>query len=92
MLYEKGARKFGFLGLSPLGCLPVLRALSPKASEGGCFEAASALALAHNNAWKAVLTSLEHLLKGFQYSNSDFFNWLHDRMNNPTKYGVYTLS
>jgi hypothetical protein len=63
VLYEKGGRKFGFLSLSPLGCLPALRALNPKASEGGCFEEACALAQAHNNALKAVLANLEHLLR-----------------------------
>ncbi|XP_055960685.1 GDSL esterase/lipase 5-like [Mercurialis annua] len=87
-LYEKGARKFGFLSLCPLGCLPALRAMNPKASEGGCFEAASSLALAHNNALRAVLTSLQHLFKGFKYCNSNFYNWLNDRINNPTKYGL----
>ncbi|XP_059634671.1 GDSL esterase/lipase 5-like [Cornus florida] len=87
VLYEKGGRKFGFLSLSPLGCLPSLRALNPKADKGGCFEEACALALAHNNALKAVLTSLEHLFKGFKYCNSDFYNWLYDRMNHPSKYG-----
>ncbi|KAJ7955378.1 GDSL esterase/lipase 1-like [Quillaja saponaria] len=87
VLYEKGGRKFGFLSLSPLGCLPALRALNPKASEGGCFEAASALAVAHNNAVKAVLTSLEHILKGFKYCNSNFYDWLLDRIDNPSKHG-----
>ncbi|KAK2645108.1 hypothetical protein Ddye_020303 [Dipteronia dyeriana] len=88
VLYKKGGRKFGFLSLSPLGCLPALRALNPKASdEGGCFEAASALALAHNNALKSVLTSLEQILKGFKYCYSNFYNWLDDRINYPSKYG-----
>lgn len=88
MLYEKGGRKFGFLSLSPLGCLPALRALNPKASDGGCFEEACALALAHNNALSAVLTNLGHLLGGFKYSNSKFYSWLHDRINHPSKYGM----
>ncbi|KAG7988493.1 hypothetical protein I3843_03G190700 [Carya illinoinensis] len=87
VLYEKGARKFGFLSLSPLGCLPALRALNPKASEGGCFEDACALAQAHNNALKAVLASFENLLRGFKYCNSNFYDWLHDRIINPSKYG-----
>ncbi|KAL6331163.1 hypothetical protein AAG906_009591 [Vitis piasezkii] len=86
VLYEKGGRKFGFLSLSPLGCLPALRALNPKASEGGCLEEACALALGHNNALSAVLRSLEHTMKGFMYSNSNFYNWLNDRINNPSKY------
>ncbi|XVE70771.1 hypothetical protein DITRI_Ditri10aG0097700 [Diplodiscus trichospermus] len=87
VLYEKGARKFGFLSLSPLGCLPSLRALNFKENEGKCLEAASALAQAHNNALKAVLTSLEHILPGFKYCNSNFYEWLDDRINNPSKYG-----
>ncbi|KAJ9168100.1 hypothetical protein P3X46_019667 [Hevea brasiliensis] len=86
-LYERGARKFAFLSLCPLGCLPVLRAMNPKASESGCFEAGSSLALAHNNALKAILTSLEYILKGFKYCNSNFYNWLDDRIKNPSKYG-----
>ncbi|KAK3004168.1 hypothetical protein RJ639_018478 [Escallonia herrerae] len=58
--FVKRARRFGFLSLSPLGCLPALRAINPKANKGGCFEEASALGLAHNSALKAALTSLEH--------------------------------
>ncbi|XP_057430364.1 GDSL esterase/lipase 5-like [Lotus japonicus] len=87
ILYEKGARNFGFLSLSPLGCLPALRALNQEASNGGCFEVASALALAHNNALSSVLTSLDHILKGFKYCHSNFYDWLQDRINNPKNYG-----
>ncbi|KAG6661790.1 hypothetical protein CIPAW_03G200200 [Carya illinoinensis] len=87
VLYEKGARKFGFLSLSPLGCLPAPRAHNPKANDGGCFEDACALAQAHNNALKAVLASFENLLRGFKYCNSNFYDWLHDRIINPSKYG-----
>nr|GMD37095.1 GDSL esterase/lipase 1-like [Ipomoea batatas] len=87
-LYEKGARKFGFLNLSPLGCLPVLRALHPKGPDhGGCFEEASALALAHNNALNVVLSSLEQILNGFKYCNSNFYDWLSHRIHNPTLHG-----
>lgn len=90
MLYQKGGRKFGFLGLSPLGCLPALRALNlNKESEGGCYEAASSLAEAHNNALKGILSSLAYIFKDFKYSNANFYNWLEDRMNNPGNYGMY---
>ncbi|KAK9131509.1 hypothetical protein Sjap_011996 [Stephania japonica] len=88
MLYGKGARKFGFLSLSPLGCLPAFRAMKLEMTkEEGCFEEASALGLAHNNALSSVLTSLEHLLKGLKYTNSNFYNWLSDRIQNPSKFG-----
>ncbi|KAL2327670.1 hypothetical protein Fmac_021097 [Flemingia macrophylla] len=86
-LHEKGARKFGFLNLSPLGCLPAIRALKPESNKGGCFEAASALALAHNNALSLVLKKLKDDLEGFMYSNSNFYDWLRDRIDNPTNYG-----
>lgn len=90
VLYENGGRKFGFLSLSPLGCLPALRNLNPnKESEGGCFEAGSALAAAHNNALKGVLANIEYLFKDFKFANSDFYSWLEDRMNNPSNYGMY---
>lgn len=88
-LFEKGARKFGFVSLAPLGCLPALRAINPEANKDGCFEAASALAMAHNNALSNVLTSLNHVLKGFMYSNSNFYDWLQDRINHPANYGKY---
>lgn len=83
-LYSKGGKKFGFIGLSPLGCLPALRALNP---EGACLQQASELAFAHNDAFKSVLTSLQHVLKGFKYSNSEFYSWILDRIENPSKYG-----
>ncbi|KAL5995771.1 hypothetical protein ACLOJK_025841 [Asimina triloba] len=91
VLYEKGGRKFGFLRLAPLGCLPALRAANPNAKDGGCFQEASALAMAHNNALAAVLTNLEHILEGFKYSTSDFYTWLDDRIRHPAKYGTPSI-
>jgi phospholipase/lecithinase/hemolysin len=86
VLYEKGARKFGFLSLSPLGCLPALRVLNP-ANDGDCFQAANALAKAHNMALRNVLSSFEQFLEGFIFCNSDFYDWLDDRVKNYSKYG-----
>lgn len=92
VLYEKGGRKFGFLSLSPLGCVPALRALSPKANEGVCFEEACDLAKVHNSALKAVLSSLEYILRGFKYCNSNYYDWLQERINNPSKYGMCAVN
>ncbi|KAJ8767363.1 hypothetical protein K2173_017407 [Erythroxylum novogranatense] len=50
ILHKKGAGKFVFLSMCPLGCIPALRAVNLEASNnGGCLEAASALARAHNS-------------------------------------------
>ncbi|XP_065850258.1 GDSL lipase-like [Euphorbia lathyris] len=85
-LYDKGARKFAILNLSPLGCIPTLRAMNPDVS--GCFEAASALALAHNHALKTVLVNTLHRLKSIKFSNPEYsYNWLNNRIMNPSKYG-----
>ncbi|KAF9615221.1 hypothetical protein IFM89_022483 [Coptis chinensis] len=92
VLYEKGGRKFGFISLPPLGCLPALRALNTKDNEDGCFQDACALGLAHNNALSAVLTSLEHIFKGFKYCNSNFYNWLNNIIQNPSLFGMFTIS
>ncbi|KAG5006333.1 hypothetical protein JHK82_024294 [Glycine max] len=62
-------------------------ALYLKANKSDSFEAAFALDLAHNNALNNVLTSLKHFLEGFMHSNSNFYDWLLDRIDNPTNYG-----
>lgn len=88
-LYERGARKFCFIGLGPLGCLPISRALKPNATNNeGCFEELSALALAHNNALSGVLVSLEYILEGFKYVSPNVYDWISDRINHPTRYGT----
>ncbi|KAM5547112.1 GDSL esterase/lipase 5 [Rosa sericea] len=89
VLYEKGGRKFGFLRLSPLGCLPAFRAVNLRATKGGrgCFEGASALALAHNDALNTVLGNLGYVLKEFKYCSSDFYDWLRERIDHPNQYG-----
>ncbi|KAB1220263.1 GDSL esterase/lipase 5 [Morella rubra] len=87
LLYRKGGRRFGFLSLCSLGCIPILRDLNPNANKGGCFEQASALAQAHNKALKIVLAKLERQLKGFKYSNYNLYDWLLHRINHPSHYG-----
>ena len=76
----------------PLGLLAgTPRSRNPKGHHAGCFEQASALGFARNNAVQAVLPNLELLLKGFKYCNSNFYDWLLDRINDPTKYGKLTI-
>lgn len=88
MLHEKGARKFAFLSLAPLGCMPILKALNLDTSKGGCFEEGSAIAQAHNKALKIVLASLEYLLQGFKYCDSNFYDWCLERINYPAENGT----
>ncbi|KAF8406822.1 hypothetical protein HHK36_005943 [Tetracentron sinense] len=82
-IYKKGGRKFGFVNLAPLGCLPRTRILKPE-NKGECMEELTTLA---NKALSQLLETLEDQLNGFKYSNFDLFNSLIQRMNHPSKYG-----
>ncbi|XAR49849.1 hypothetical protein NMG60_11004007 [Bertholletia excelsa] len=87
-IYKMGGRKYGFLGLGPLGCLPFSRALNfTKNNVGGCLEEMNDLVKLHNLAFSKVLKKLEKHLQGFKYSNFNFYTTLMERMENPSKYG-----
>lgn len=93
-MYGRGGRKFGFLNLGPLGCLPVIRILGPdhEGINGGCFEEeASTLAKLHNEALSKMLSELENQLKDFSYALYDFHTNMRERMDHPSKYGTSSL-
>ncbi|KAM5579691.1 GDSL esterase/lipase 1 [Rosa sericea] len=85
-IYNKGGRKFGFLSLDPLGCIPYSRALE-KRQKDGCFEEITPYVELHNEELPKLLQKLETELKGFRYSISNYNEFLSDRINNPSKYG-----
>ena len=90
-VYIRGGRNFGFLNLGPLGCLPGLRIIQ-QPPNGSCLEeAASTLAMLHNEALSELLSNLETQLKGFRYALYDFNTNLRQRMNHPSKYGTILL-
>ncbi|XP_073022352.1 GDSL esterase/lipase 5 [Primulina eburnea] len=86
-IYNKGGRKFGFLDLGDLGCLPGLRILDTR-SEGGCLEEASSLATLHNIELAKSLSEIEMKLNGFKYYLYDFNGDLARKVNQPSKYGL----
>ena len=73
-----------FLGLPPLGCIPSERALK----QGACMEEILTLVKLHNKVLSEVLPKLESQLKGFKYAIADFYTFLSERMDNPSKYGM----
>ncbi|XP_015902332.3 GDSL esterase/lipase 1 isoform X2 [Ziziphus jujuba] len=86
-IYNKGGRKFGILNLVAKGCFPVARALRSAGSEGSCMDEFSTARKLHNTALSKVLVELERQLKGFKYSETDFYTAFSERINNPSKYG-----
>ncbi|KAJ9179463.1 hypothetical protein P3X46_011250 [Hevea brasiliensis] len=85
-VYKLGGRKFAFINLPALGCLPAMRIIKPQ-NNGRCLEETSLLATLHNKALSKLLFGLEKQLKGFKYSIFDFKTSLQQRMKHPSKYG-----
>ncbi|KAK2970018.1 hypothetical protein RJ640_008358, partial [Escallonia rubra] len=85
-IHKRGGRKFGFLNLGPLGCLPGLRILDPQ-GHGGCLEEASMLAKLHNEALSKLLRRMDKHLEGFKHLLYDFKSSLRRRMKHPSRYG-----
>ncbi|KAF8012812.1 hypothetical protein BT93_I0848 [Corymbia citriodora subsp. variegata] len=83
-MYKVGARKFGFLAIPPLGCLPVLRVTT---GNGSCSRPATELTKLHNMAFPATLAKLESQLQGFKYSLFDLYTSWIERIQYPSKYG-----
>ncbi|KAL0415005.1 UNVERIFIED_CONTAM: GDSL esterase/lipase 5 [Sesamum latifolium] len=86
-IYRRGGRRFMFLNLGELGCVPGLRILKPEREGGGCLEEASDLAKLHNKALNKLLSKMEQKLHGFKYFLYDFETSLGQRITHPYKYG-----
>ncbi|XP_052183896.1 GDSL esterase/lipase 1-like isoform X1 [Diospyros lotus] len=87
-IHKAGGRKFGFVGLAPMGCAPMMRAVSPTdTGDDSCYEDVNALIKLHNAALSQLLRTLESELQGFKYSLFDFYTSAMERINNPSKYG-----
>lgn len=88
-IYKKGGRKFGFIGMAPLGCLPSMRAMKP-GDTGTCVEEFNTLLKLHNRVLDKVLLKLKGHLTGFKYSYPNFYHHINEIFNNPSKYGKVT--
>ncbi|KAI4346089.1 hypothetical protein L6164_013171 [Bauhinia variegata] len=85
-IYKLGGRKFGFLGVGPLGCNP-LTSVFVNGSKGSCLEDAQMMAKQHNTALSVALKKLERQLKGLKYSFTNFNDLVLEVMFHPSKYG-----
>ncbi|QCE02339.1 zeta-carotene desaturase [Vigna unguiculata] len=86
-IYKRGARKFVFMNLPPLGCVPGTRIIDVE-QNGECLQQLSDLSSLHNRVLHRVLLNLAKKLKGFKFALYDFNTDLTQMMNHPFKYGL----
>lgn len=87
-IHKNGGRKFAFLGVGSLGCLPVVKAVILQGKDE-CLEEVTELVKLHNKQLYKTLQKLEKELEGFVYSYADFFTTAVEVTSNPAKYGKY---
>ena len=84
-----GGRKFAFQTMWPLACTPYWRALAiARGNRGVCLDQITPYLQLHNKELSNLLQHLQRELKGFKYSLLEFYTFLQERMNNPSKYGI----
>ncbi|XP_006656508.1 GDSL esterase/lipase At5g55050-like isoform X2 [Oryza brachyantha] len=67
-LYGMGARKFGVINVGLVGCVPLVRAMSPT---GACSDDLNRLAAGFDDALASLLSGLAARLPAFSYSLAD---------------------
>lgn len=71
-LYNLGARKFGIIGVPPVGCCPSQRIHN---ITRGCFEIENTFALAFHSSLDTLLKKLSCKLSGMKYSLGNYMKW-----------------
>ncbi|XP_074565735.1 GDSL esterase/lipase At2g42990-like [Curcuma longa] len=83
-LHALGARKIVFVGLAPIGCLPVERLTG---GGGGCSEEHSAAARGFNDRLEAAVARLDGELPGLRLRFAPLYDFVADVIQNPRSYG-----
>jgi len=83
-LHKYGARKFGVLGISHIGCVPFVRSQNPT---GRCIEDLNGLARTFNTAAKARMHSLKAMLEGMKYSYGNVYDLMSLAIAKPHLFG-----
>ncbi|XP_021716586.1 GDSL esterase/lipase 4-like [Chenopodium quinoa] len=86
-LYNKGARKFAFPNIGPLGHFPSMKTLCMLRPEKSCLADLDELARMHNAAFAKLANKLQKRLPGFKYSIYDFYTAVDLRVLNAYSYG-----
>ena len=86
-IYEIGGRKFGFVGMGPLGCAPYMRAFEGT-KPGACFKKVAPFLKLHNKELSKLLKKLQIELAGFKYALVDVYSLMEEIIDHPSKFGI----
>lgn len=87
-LYNLGARKFVFVGVGVIGCIPSER---NKNKGEQCNEELNHWPVKYNEALKSMLRNLKFELKGINYSYFDGYAVMQNVIQKPSVYGTYNF-
>ncbi|KAM0041277.1 putative triacylglycerol lipase [Helianthus debilis subsp. tardiflorus] len=84
-LYHLGARKFGIIGIPPIGCCPSQRIHN---TTGGCFEIENTFARAFHSSLDALLNKLSCELNGMKYSHGNSYEMTMNVINHAEQFNL----
>ncbi|KAJ0967890.1 hypothetical protein J5N97_024807 [Dioscorea zingiberensis] len=87
-LYNSGARKFGVLGTSTIGCIPIVRSSTPS---GDCVEELNNLSQQFKNETRVMLQQLKSTMVGMKYSFVDSYEMTNLIKANSNRFGFREL-
>nr|GMC54887.1 GDSL esterase/lipase EXL3-like [Ipomoea batatas] len=90
-LYSLGARRIGFFGIPPIGCLPSQRTLAG-GSERECVESYNQAAQLANAKFSAQIKILSKKLPNSKLIFIDIYEDFLDMIKNPAKYGFEVVN
>ncbi|XP_071728097.1 GDSL esterase/lipase At5g37690-like [Rutidosis leptorrhynchoides] len=79
-LYNLGARKFGIIGVPPIGCCPASRGFN---ATGGCYEAMNDNARSFYKSLATLLSDSALMYKDFKYSLGNSYEMAMNVIDNP---------
>ncbi|KAL5557442.1 hypothetical protein UlMin_039678 [Ulmus minor] len=88
-LFNLGARKFGILGVPPIGCCPARR---PSSGSEVCEEELNEFARTFNNITEVLLQNLSSELVGMKYSLGNTYRMISNILEDPLLFGFKNIT
>lgn len=81
-----GAKKFGIIGVAPIGCCPSQRVYNPS---GGCLDKLNNLSIEFHSMLEALLSKLSGEIKEMKYSLGNAYKMTMGVISSPTLFSKH---